>query len=103
MTQTGGILRVFRGRRSPQGTPENGRLGKGGISTRCLFDHVETRERLYRTVAEQRARRAAGLFGPADGEPLRSREGLPRLFRRTAAPLHVRPAQGGAGGACLGP
>ena len=65
---------------------------RADVSTRTFFNHFETREHLYRAIAQQRTREAAAFFDAPSAEPGTLRERLPRLFGGIASYLHARPA-----------
>src|SRR5262245_47496480 len=62
---------------------------RADVSSRTFFNHFETREHLYRALAEQRAQQTAAAL-EAEAGPLR--ESLPRLFARIGGYLAARPA-----------
>lgn len=64
---------------------------RADVAPRTFFNHFETREHLYREIAQQRAARMAALFEAAADGPRPVRERLPELFGRIADYLDERP------------
>src|SRR5262245_12307529 len=64
---------------------------RADVAPRTFFNHFETREHLYRGIAEQRAAQFAALFDAttADARPIRAR--LPELLGTLADYLEERP------------
>ena len=64
---------------------------RADVSPRTFFNHFETREHLYRGIAEQRAAQFAALFDATAADPRPIHERLPELLARLADYLEERP------------
>jgi len=61
------------------------------VSSRTFFNHFETREHLYRAIAEERARLLAERFDTVAGDERPLRERLPALLAALGRYLDARP------------
>src|SRR5262245_62840217 len=57
---------------------------RADVAPRTFFNHFETREHLYRGIAQQRAAQFAVLFDATAADPRPIRERLPELFGQLA-------------------
>src|SRR5262244_1393709 len=64
---------------------------RADVAPRTFFNHFETREHLYREIAQRRATRMAAMFEAAAEDPRPVRERLPALFGQIADYLDERP------------
>ncbi len=78
--------------RGVRGTKLEDICERADVAQRTFFNHFETREHLYRAIAQQRTRQAAAFFDALSGPHGSLRESLPRLFADIASYLDARPA-----------
>jgi AcrR family transcriptional regulator len=64
---------------------------RADVAPRTFFNHFETREHLYRAIAEQRAQQFAAAFDATTADPRPTRERLPELLGQLADYLEERP------------